>query len=59
MLADRIIATIGLLAMVVFLGFLVVYVDALDLWIVIVVVSAMAAYDFVQSLRNGSRSPRG
>jgi hypothetical protein len=56
-MADKIIAPIALLLLVVFLAFLAVYIDEIDLWVVFVLVSAMAAFDFWQTLRkpeNGS-----
>ena len=48
---DRILATISLLMFLIFLGYMAVYIGEIDLWVVVLVVGMMAAYDFVQTLR--------
>ena len=48
---DRILATISLLMFLVFLGFLAVYIDVLNLWAVVLLVGGMATYDFIRTLR--------
>lgn len=53
-MADKIIAPIALLFFLIFLGFLAVYIGEIALWVVMVIVGAMAAYDFLQQLRSGS-----
>jgi hypothetical protein len=54
-MADRILATISLLMFLGFLGFLAVYIAKVNLWVIIVIVGAMAAYDFIQTLRQNAR----
>lgn len=49
---DKILATISLLALISFMGIVVVYVKELDLTIVIVVVLIMATYDFWITFHN-------
>lgn len=51
-MADKIIAPLAILLFLGFVAFLAVYVNELDLWIVIGIVSAMGVYEFWQSLRN-------
>ena len=59
-MADRILATISLLMFVSFLGFLAVYIAKINLWAIIVIVGAMATYDFVRTLReNAANSTNG
>jgi len=43
---------LAMLLMLVFLGNYAVKINALPLWIIIVVVAALPLYDFVQTLRN-------
>jgi len=50
MWTDRILAAVSLLALFGFLGILVGYVGRLDLAVVVVIVSLMAAYDFYREL---------
>ena len=60
-MADKIIATIAISLLVMFLAFLAVYIRETDLWVVIVLVSAMAVFDFWQTLRtpeNGTGTGR-
>ena len=54
-MADRILATISLLMFLSFLGFLAVYIAKVNLWVIIVIVGAMATYDFVRTLRQNAR----
>ena len=51
-MADKIIAPFAILLFVGFVAFLAIYINEIDLWIVIGVVSAMGVYEFWQSLRN-------
>jgi hypothetical protein len=50
---DRIFALLGMALFIGFVGVLIARVPKVDLWIVLVVVVAMAAYDFWRSLRQG------
>lgn len=43
---DKVLATIALASLIVFIGVLITYIDEIDLTIVSVVVLIMAAYDF-------------
>lgn len=52
-MTDKIMAILALATMIAFLGVVVVFVPEVDLIIVVLIVSAMAIYDFWQSLRNG------
>ena len=51
-MADKIIAPLAILLFLAFVAFLAIYINELDLWIVIGVVSAMGVFEFWQSLRN-------
>lgn len=53
-MVDQIMATIALLMLLIFVGFLAVYINSFDLWVVLVAVAMMAATDFVQTLRAGN-----
>ncbi|RMD61869.1 MAG: hypothetical protein D6826_08805 [Alphaproteobacteria bacterium] len=50
-MADRIIAPLALLVFIAFTLFLAVYINEIDLWIVIVLVQIMAIVDFWQAMR--------
>ena len=50
-MADKILATISMLMFLSFLGFLAVYIAKLNLWVIVVIVGAMAVFDFVKTLR--------
>lgn len=55
---DKLLAIVSLLVLGAFLGILVAWVPSVDLTVVVVIVLAMAAYDFYRSLfgsRNGGR----
>ena len=54
---DRILATLSLLALILFLSIVVRFVDEPALWCVILIVVAMAAYDFWRAV--GPRKPNG
>ena len=56
-MAEQIMATIALLMFLIFVGFLAVYINSFDLWIVLAAVSLMATTDFVQTLRADNREP--
>jgi len=56
-MADQIIATIALLMFLIFVGFLAVYINSFDLWVVLVAVAMMATTDFVQTLRADMNKP--
>jgi hypothetical protein len=49
---------IGLAMAMVFLGFMVIWVPALPLIIIVVGVMALAVFDFVQTVREEGSSPR-
>jgi hypothetical protein len=53
MINNLIAGTIGIAMVVVFLGFMVVWVPAPPLIVIIVIVMAMLLYDFVQTVRFG------
>jgi mannose/fructose/N-acetylgalactosamine-specific phosphotransferase system component IIC len=50
-MVDRILATISMLMFLGFLGFLAVNIAKVNLWVIVVVVGAMAVFDFVKTLR--------
>lgn len=50
-MADQIMATIALLMFLIFVGFLAVYINSFDLWVVLAAVAMMATTDFVRTLR--------
>lgn len=56
-MADQIMATIALLMFLIFVGFLAVYINSFDLWVVLVAVAMMATTDFVQTLRADMNKP--
>lgn len=56
-MADKIIAPLAMLIFLVFMLFLAVYINEVDLWIVIGIVSALAAFDFWHSLRQSTAGP--
>ena len=49
---DKLMAVLSLATMIAFLGVLVLFVPELDLIVVVLVVSAMAIYDFWRSFRD-------
>ena len=51
-MADKIIAPFAILLFLAFVAFLAVYINEIDLWIVILAVSAMGVFEFWQSLRS-------
>ena len=53
---DKIMAFLALATMIAFLGVVVVFVPEVDLIIVVAMVSAMAIYDFWQSLHKGNNN---
>jgi hypothetical protein len=55
-MANIITGIIGLAMVVIFLGFMVTWVPAPPLIIIIVFVMILAAIDFVQSIRSGANS---
>ena len=57
-MADQIIATIALLMFLIFVMFLAVYINSVDLWVVLVAVAMMATTDFVQTLRADLNKPK-
>ncbi len=50
-MADKILATISILMFLSFLGFLAVYIAKINLWVIVLIVGAMAVFDFVKTLR--------
>lgn len=50
-MANLIGGVIGVLGIVVFLGFYAIKIRSTPLWVIIVVVLVLAAFDFVQSVR--------
>ena len=53
-MADRILATISILMFLSFLGFLAVYIAKVNLWVIVVIVGAMASYDFFLTIRQNA-----
>ena len=53
MITALITGLIGIAMLVAFLGFMVIWVNAIPLIIIVVVVVALLVYDFVQTLRAG------
>jgi ABC-type iron transport system FetAB permease component len=59
-MADKILATISMLMFLSFLGFLAIYIAKVNLWVIMLIVSAMAVFDFVKTLReNGGDDANG
>ena len=58
MMLDRALAIISILALVAFMGIVTWFVNEPDLWIVVLIVLAMASYDFWRDLRPGKRPKR-
>lgn len=56
-MVDQIMATIALLMFLIFVGFLAVYINKFDLWVVLVAVAMLATTDFVQTLRADTDKP--
>lgn len=56
-MADKIIAPLAMLLFVGFVAFLAIYINELDLWIVLLAVSAMGIVDFWQTLRSDNGKP--
>jgi membrane protein implicated in regulation of membrane protease activity len=57
-MADKIMAVLGLATLIAFLGVVVVFVPDLDLIVVVLVVSALAIYDFWRSFRDRRNNDR-
>jgi hypothetical protein len=49
-MADRFLAIVSVALFVIFLGFVAIWVNEIDLWIVVAIVSAMAVFDFLREL---------
>jgi len=58
-MADKIIAPLAILLFLAFVAFLAIYINEIDLWVVIVAVSAMGVFEFWQSLRNQNNGNQG
>ena len=50
-MVDKIVAPLAILLFLAFVAFLAVYVNEIDLWVVVVAVSAMGVLDFWLELR--------
>jgi uncharacterized membrane protein YoaK (UPF0700 family) len=50
-MTDKILAIISISLFLVFVGFLAIWINEPDLWVVVVVVAGMALYDFWRTLR--------
>ncbi len=48
---DKVLAVISLLALIVFMGIVLVFINEIALWMVVCTVLVMAAYDFYVELR--------
>ena len=55
-MTDKILAVLSMTFFLAFIGFLAVWVNEPDLWVVVVVVAAMGAYDFWRSCRPGGEA---
>lgn len=53
-MVDRILAIFALVLFIGFVATLAVYINRLNLWVVVIIVMAMAAFDFFQTLRNSN-----
>lgn len=51
---EKAVGILGLCTFIVFVGFITAKVGEVDLWIVFLLVSAMAAYDFYRDIFKGS-----
>lgn len=49
-MADKFLAIVSVALFVIFLGFVAIWVNEIDLWIVVAIVSAMAVFDFLREL---------
>ena len=59
-MTDKIMAILGLAALIAFLGVVAWFVPAIDLIVVILVVSALASYDFWRTFRDRrNNQPKG
>lgn len=52
---DKFLAAVSILALIGFMSIVVVWVNEPDLWIITLVVLAMAVYDFVTTTRNSGK----
>ena len=52
-MVDKVLAAASILILVAFMSVVTVYVNEPDLWIVVIIVLAMGAYDFWRSFRPG------
>ena len=59
MTLDRILAVLSIVGLIAFMGVVTVFVNEIDLWIVVVLVLLMAAYDFWRTLRSQGDGPPG
>lgn len=59
MMLDRVLAVLSILGLVGFMGIVTVFVNEPDLWIVALVVLAMATFDFWRTLRAKNGGPKG
>ncbi len=50
-MADKVLAIISLIALIAFMGIVLVYINKIALWIIVCSVLVMAAYDFFRDLR--------
>ncbi len=55
---DKLLATISMLSLVVFMGVVTVFVNEPDLWIIVIVVLIMGIYDFFREIRSESQKKR-
>ena len=59
MTLDRILAILSMLALIGFMGIVTVFVNEIDLWLIVALVLAMGIYDFWRSVgRRGDRPRR-
>ena len=58
-MADKIIAPIAMALFLVFIAFLAVYINEINLWCVLVIVSVLAVYDFYRTLVGGNGNSSG
>lgn len=58
MTLDRILAILSMLALIGFMGIVTVFVNEIDLWLIVALVLAMGIYDFWRSVGRRGDGPR-
>ncbi len=55
---DKVLMTVSMLALIGFMGIVLVFVNELDLWLITVVVLVMAVHDFYTTLRDQDKKAK-